>query len=129
MDKRWTLAILFTAFVSWSALWGVMQLPVGGLSKVIFFVALFGATSCTLMPAVAYLNKRFASPPPTVYRFRVLRQSGQLGLMIVVLAWLQMLRVLDWTLTIIVIGIFALIETFLITRDPQPIERQDDRPR
>ncbi len=122
MGKRWTIASLAAAIVAWSMLWSVLQLPVSGPGKVVFFAALFVAVSCTLMPAIAYLNTRFGGPvSPGVYRFRVLRQSGQVGLMVIILAWLQMLRVLDWTLALVVIGVLALIETFLITREtPAP---------
>ncbi|MBN1935951.1 MAG: hypothetical protein JW934_14870 [Anaerolineae bacterium] len=116
-NKRWVLYALFVAVIAWLALWSVTQLPVGGLTKVLFFVALFFAITGTLMPAIAYLNARFGSASPGMYRFRFIRQSGQIGFMAVIIAWLQMLRVLDWTLALIVIGVFALIETFLITRE------------
>ncbi len=111
------LYALFVAIVAWSALWGVIQLPVSSLAQVLFFAALFCAITSTLMPAIAYLNARFSSVPPRVHRFRFIRQSSQIGLMVVIIAWLQMLRVLDWTLALIVVGVFALIETFLITRE------------
>lgn len=116
-NKRWMLYALFVAVVAWSALWGVIQLPVSGLTQVFFFVALFFAIASTLMPAIAYLNARFGSVSPRIHRFRFIRQSGQIGLMVVIIAWLQMMRVLDWTLALIVVGVFALIETFLITRE------------
>ncbi len=117
-NKRWIVYAVLAATLSWLALWGIIHVPVSGATKVFFLIALFFAVTSTLMPAIAYLNARFGGAVPArVYRLRFVRQSGQIGLFVTVVAWLQMQRVLDLTITLILIGVFALVETFLITRD------------
>jgi hypothetical protein len=118
MDKRWMLWAILVALLAWSAMWSVIQLPVNTLTKVLFFVALFGAISATLMPAIAYLNARFGRfQSKRVYQVRFARQSLFSGAFIVVVAWLQMQRSLSPTLALILMAVFILTETFLITRE------------
>jgi hypothetical protein len=75
------------------------------------------------MPAVAYLNARFAKVTErAVYRWRFARQSVWIGACAVVMAWLQSKRVLTLLLGLILIAVFVLVETFLITREtPQTL--------
>ena len=117
-NKWWSAYAVIIAVVAWLALWGITHLPVNNLTKVLFFVALFFAVASTLMPAIAYLNARFGrASSPRIYRLRFIRQSGQIGLFVVAVAWLQMLRVLNLMIVLVLIGVFVLIETFLIAQD------------
>jgi hypothetical protein len=85
---------------------------------VLFFIALYCAVTTTVMPAVAYLNARFGRcTERRVYQSRFIRPSLWGGLYTGIVAWLQMQRVLNLMLALILIAAFALIETFLITRE------------
>lgn len=103
---------------SWLGMWGVLRLPVNATTKVLFFIALFCVVTTMVMPAAAYLNARFGRcTERRVYQGRFVRQSIWVGLYTGVVAWLQMQRVLNLMLALILIAAFALIETFLITRE------------
>jgi len=121
MDKRWMLWVILVALIAWSALWSVIQLPkerMNGLTKALFFVSFYVAISTTLMPAIAYLNARFGRfQSKRVYQVRFVRQSLFSGAFTVIVAWLQMQRRLDPTLALIMMAVFVLTETFLITRE------------
>jgi hypothetical protein len=99
----------------------VVHLPLNGVTMALFFLALLGAVASTLMPAVAYLNARFGRfSTPRAYRARFVRQSLEIGLFVVVIGWLRTRRVLDWTVASILLSVFILIETFMITREVPP---------
>ncbi|MFL7809507.1 MAG: hypothetical protein AB8I80_12800, partial [Anaerolineae bacterium] len=67
---------------------------------------------------IAYLNARFGRfQSKRVYQVRFARQSLFSGALVVVVAWLQMQRSLSPTLALIVVAVFILTETFLITRE------------
>jgi hypothetical protein len=88
-----------------------------------FYVALFVAVSATLLPPAAYLNVRFGRfDSRQVFRRRYLRQSMFGGLFVVLVAWMQMQHMLTWTLGLVLLAVFVLTETFLITRE-MPKER------
>jgi hypothetical protein len=117
-DKRWMLWAVLVALIAWSALWSVIQLPVNVLTKGLFFVSLFVAISATRMPAIAYLNARFGRfQSRRVYQARFARESLFVGAFIAIVAWLQMQRALSPTLALIIMAVFVLTETFLITRE------------
>ncbi len=117
-SKRWMLYVILVALIAWAG-WGAMiYLPVNDLTKPMFFTLLFVSISATLMPAIAYLNTRFGRiRDQRVYQARFVRQSILSGAFTVVIAWLQMQRVLSVTLGLILLAVFVLTETFLITRE------------
>ena len=105
-------------FAAWVGLWGLLQLSVNAVTKSLFFVLLFLAIASTTLPPLAYLNARFGKfRTSQAYRVRFLRQSIWFGLLVTGLAWLQMQRALSTTLAVILMAVFVLIETFLITRE------------
>jgi len=117
-SKRWMLPVAFVALLAWLGLWGVIQLPVTGPTRTLFFALLFCAITSTAMPPVAYLNARFGRCRHwRTFLARFVRQSIWLGLLIVVLGWLQMRRILTMVLAMILIAVFVLTETFLLTRE------------
>jgi len=118
-SKHWMLYVVFVALVSWVGLWGVvMSLPVNGTTHTLFLFLLFSAITSTVMPPVSYLNTRFAKfRNRRTYWVRFVRQSIWCGAFVVVVAWLQMQRVLSATLALILMAVFVLIETFLVTRE------------
>jgi hypothetical protein len=117
-DKRWMWYVFLFAVLSWLGLWTLVQLPVTGPTRVLFFVLLLTGITSTTMPPIAYLNARFGRfRNQRTFRARFIRQSIWLGLLIVVLGWLQMRRILSTTLAMILTAVFALIETFILTRE------------
>jgi predicted neutral ceramidase superfamily lipid hydrolase len=122
-SKRWMLYVTFVALISWAGWWSVIQLPINDLTKTLFFALLFTSIGSSLMPAVAYLNARFGRfHNQRIYYVRFVRQSILVGAFVVVIAWLQMRRVLSSTLGLILLAVFVLTETFLITRETPPKE-------
>ena len=120
-SRRWIAIAVLVALLAWLCLWGVVQLPITNASQVVFFVLLFVATACTVMPPVAYLNDRFAQKGSLrTLRARFVRQSIWLGAFVVIAGWLQTRRILTLTLALILMAVLALTETFLITREVPP---------
>jgi hypothetical protein len=117
-DKRWTWTAILIAVLSWLGIWGVIQLPVTGTTRTVLLVLLFCGITCTVMPPVSYLNARFGGcRNRRTFQSRFVRQSIWLGLLVTVLAWLQMQRILTTTLAMILTAVFGLIETFWLTRE------------
>ena len=117
------LYVAFVALISWAGWWSVIQLPINDLTKTLFFALLFTSIGSSLMPAVAYLNARFGRfHNQRIYYARFVRESILVGAFVVVIAWLQMRRVLSSTLGLILLAVFVLTETFLITRETPPKE-------
>jgi hypothetical protein len=117
-SKRWMLYAILAAVLLWLGLWGVIQLPITGITRTLFLLVLAGAIATTAMPPVAYMNARFGRcNNERVFHARFVRQSIWLGLLVSVLGWLQMRRILSMTLALILIAVFVLTETFLLTRD------------
>jgi hypothetical protein len=121
---RWWVALAgVVGFISWLALYYLLNNlppnPETFLSRpqLLFFTFLFlGAMGLTIPPA-AYLSHRFARLDwPERDRFRLIRQGAWVGLLAVLLAYLQLIRALNLTIAIVLIGVFILIEAFFITR-------------
>ena len=117
-SKRWMLFVILIAVLSWLGLWGLIQLPVTGPTRTLFFIVLLTGVTSTAMPPIAYLNARFGRcRDQRTFQARFVRQSTWLGLLIVILGWLQMRRILTTTLAMILTAVFFLTETFLLTRE------------
>lgn len=117
-DKRWMWPVILIAVFSWLGLWGLVQLPITAPTRTLFFVVLLSGITSTTMPPIAYLNARFGRfRDQRTFQARFIRQSLWLGLLIVLLGWLQMRRILTTTLAMIMTAVFALIETFILTRE------------
>jgi|Deesub1362B_J571_1020462.scaffolds.fasta_scaffold01054_10 hypothetical protein len=78
-----------------------------------FFLLLFLTLTATFFPVASYLNRRFASKEDDL---RPLRQSCWAALFIVLCAWLQMIRTLNWLLALLLFCVFCLLEAFIITQ-------------
>jgi hypothetical protein len=121
--KHWILYAVLIALLSWTALYGLVHLPINPVTKALFFVLLFTGIASTVLPPAAYLNARFGRCKNVrVQRVRFVRQSIWSGLLVAVAAWLQMRRALSLTLAVILIAVFVLTETFLITREAPAAE-------
>ncbi len=79
---------------------------------------LFLGLSAGTIPVTVYLNNRFArSGWAARDRGRLLRQGAWVGLLGVLLAYLQLIKALNWTIALVLIGVFVLIEAFFVTRE------------
>jgi hypothetical protein len=60
-----------------------------------------------------HLHRRLAKRTPA----RALRQSFWIALFVVSCAWLQMRRVLDWTVALLLAAVFSLLEGYLLSQE------------
>jgi hypothetical protein len=80
----------------------------------LFFLALLLVTlTFTAFLPLQYLHLRLSRSTPG----RALRQSFWLALFVVLCAWLQMRRVLDWAVALLLAAVFGLIESYLLSRE------------
>jgi hypothetical protein len=79
---------------------------------------MFLGLSSVTIPVSAYLNHRFARRGWSERdKTRLIRQGAWVGLFGVLLAYLQLIRALNWTIAIVLAGVFVLIEVFFLTRE------------
>jgi hypothetical protein len=83
------------------------------------FLGLLAVTLVGLaIPVAAYLNRRFARPGWQAQDpRRLLRQGAWVGLLGALFGWLKKEDALNWTIAIVIAGVFALLEAFFLTRD------------
>lgn len=106
-----TALILF--FIGWGGLivLVVETVPTVGPRWLFFFLVVMALTG-TLLPATAFLNRRFPSAPPATSAV-VVRQALWMGIYGAALAWLQIGRVLTVALGLLLLLGLALIEFLL----------------
>ncbi len=86
--------------------------------QLFFFALIFLGCGALTVPVTAYLNQRFSKADWLVRdRARLLRQGSWVGLFVTLLAYLQLSKILSWTIGVVLAGVFVLIETFLLTRE------------
>ncbi len=85
------------------------------LTRPLFLLLLFLTATGISVPVAYYLNFRFATEAEWNVA-RPLRQSVWVALLIVLWVWLRMLRVLDLPSAALLLGMFALVEVFILTR-------------
>jgi hypothetical protein len=84
----------------------------------LFLAIMFVGLSTGTIPVSAYLNHRFSKPGwPERDKARLARQGAWVGFFGVLLAYLQLMRALNWTIVAVLAGVFILIETFFLTRE------------
>jgi hypothetical protein len=106
-------AALFLFIVGWGGLIALIitTLPTVGPRWLFFFLCVMAITG-TMLPIIAFLNRRFPStPPPTA--MVVVRQSLWFAIYGATLIWLQIGRVLNPALTILLAIGLGLIEFLL----------------
>ncbi len=113
------VAALLMAVAGWVGLWMLIttMLPTA-FPRWMFFVFLYLAVTGTVLPFVRYLNARFGRAedgPPAMGV--VLRQSIWVGLFVVACAWLQIPRVLNPVIALILALSLIVIEWFLHMRE------------
>jgi hypothetical protein len=106
-------ASIFLFIIGWGGLIVLIitSLPTVGPRWLFFFLCVLAITG-TALPITAFLNRRFPSTPPPTY-FVVVRQALWFAVYISTLAWLQMGRVLNPALAILLAIGLGLIEFLL----------------
>lgn len=112
------LAALFMAVAGWA---GIAYLVTNTLPRAmpywLFFLFLFVAVTGTALPFVRFLNMRFRRGSAFVAAGVVLRQSIWVALFVTTCAWLQIPRLLNGVLAILLAASLAVIELFLRLRE------------
>lgn len=86
--------------------------------QLLFLTLMFFGLGASTVPVAAYLNQRFSKPGWLQRdRTRLLRQAAWIGIFGVLLAYLQLTKTLSWMIAAVLAGVFALIETFFLTRE------------
>ena len=117
--KRASAISAFLAISAWLGLYFLINsFSPKTSARSLFFPLLFVALTTTFVPVAFYLNYRFARPKgQEVSNWQPIRQSGWAALFLVLCAWLQMLRALNWIIAMLVLAVFSLIEVFILTRE------------
>jgi uncharacterized membrane protein len=117
-----TIVAILLAIVGW---WGLLELtdkvtPEQPGAMPFFYALLFLAMTATLIPAAAYLNRRFAPEAVAQDPWRFLRHSAWGGLCLASWAWLQTLRALNVAFALIIALIFVAIEVLIARMRARP---------
>lgn len=84
---------------------------------VLFLAFTFMGLTTATVPITAYLNYRFAKSDWLERdKIRLLRQGLWVGLLGVLLAYIQLLRALNWAIGAVLLGVFIFVELFFLTR-------------
>ncbi len=104
---------IFLLIIGWGGLIALVltTLPTVGPRWLFFFLIVLAVTG-TILPIIAFLNRRFPSTPPPTY-FVVVRQALWFAVYAATLLWLQMGRVLNPALAILLAIGLGLIEFLL----------------
>ena len=105
------------ALLGWGGLFALLKytLPTVGPRWLFFFLSVLALTG-TVLPAVAFLNRRFPSNPPAMPAV-ILREAIWVGIYGPTLAWLQVSRVLTPALALLLASGLILIEVLLRLRE------------
>ncbi|MBN1995293.1 MAG: hypothetical protein JW953_21565 [Anaerolineae bacterium] len=86
--------------------------------QLLLFAFMFLGLSAGAVPISTFLNNRFAQSDWFERdKIRLVRQGTWVGFLGVLLAYLQLIKALNWTIVAVLAGVFVLIETFFLTRE------------
>ena len=110
-------ATIFLFVVGWGGLFVlVAYLPPTLGPRWLFYFLFSLALTGTVLPVVAFLNRRFPSSPPA-HPGVIIRQSIWFGIYWATLAWLQLGRVLTFSLALLLLIGLVLVEWLLRLRE------------
>jgi uncharacterized protein YacL len=108
------------AVVSWAGLgYVVLTQSPSTVTKALFFPLIFLAIASAVIPCLAWLHERLGHEDEPA---AVLRQGAWAGLYVSLVAGLQMARLLDAIVAVVMAAIFVLLEVFLLQR-PERVYR------
>jgi len=125
MRPKWWVAIsivvagisFFSLNYIFNNLWPSTQ-TIFAKPQLLFLTFIFLGLSAGTVPIAAFFNQRFASDGWFKRdKTRLVREGAWVGLFGVILLYLQLLRALNWTIVLVLAGVFILIEIFFLTRD------------
>lgn len=110
-------AAIILMILGWGGLYAIITLtePSGGTRWVFFFASVLALTG-TILPLVAFLNRRFPSSPPASTGV-IMRQAIWIGIYLPALAWLRIGRVLTSSMALLIAIGLILIEWLLRLRE------------
>jgi len=86
--------------------------------QLLFLIFMFLGLGAGAVPVTAYMNYRFAKSGWIKRdKARLLREGAWVGLFGMLLAYLQLIRALNWTIGLVLVSVFILIELFFLTRE------------
>lgn len=108
---------IILSIIGWGGLFTLLNytLPTVGPRWLFFFLGVLALTG-TSLPAVAFLNRRFPSNPPVTHGV-ILRQAIWFGVYAPTLTWMQISRVLNPSLALLLALGLVLIEWLLRLRE------------
>ena len=81
----------------------------------LLFILIFIACTAIAIPISIFLNQRFAKKNWYLLdRHRIYRHGVESGLLSVLLAYIELEQTLDWTITLVLVGVFMLMEIFFL---------------
>lgn len=115
------VAAFVIALVGWGGLYWLVVYTIPRVGqRWLFFMLLQMAVTGTVIPLVRYLNLRFTpidrDPPMGNV---IVRQATWIALFTVTCAWLQIPRVLSWSVAFFLAIVFVVIEIFVRSRERQ----------
>ena len=122
--RWWVLGAILVAVVSFffvryiiTHMWPDPDEVLAG-PQLLLLAFLFLGLSAVSVPFSVYLNNRFAKTGWLERdKGRLLREGAWVGLLGTLLAYLQLIKALNWTITLVLVGVFGLIEAFFLTRE------------
>ena len=121
--RWWVLISIVVATLSYSGLSYVVNNlwpnpdTILAQPQILLFTFLFFGLGAVTIPVTAYFNHRFARTGWLERdKARLIRQGAWVGFLGILLAYLQLIRALNWTIAAVLLGVFILIETFFLTR-------------
>jgi len=115
--RKFLPASILLMILGWGGLvWVVFfNAPSGGTRWLFFFTGVLALTG-TVLPFIAFLNRRFISNPPATPT-TIVRQAVWVGIYLPTLAWLRIGRVVTPWISILIALSFILIEWFIRLRE------------
>jgi hypothetical protein len=103
-----------TALAGWGGLvYLVTQTTPQPYRWLLFLALLLAALTSSTFLLLRYLYRRFDRPTTAP----ALRQSLWVGLFVVLCAWLQIYRILDWAAALLLAAVFGLVEGYLLSHE------------
>lgn len=122
--RWWVLGAMVVAIVSFGGSYYVLTSfwpdpnTVFAQPQLLLLTFMFFGIGASTVPVTAYLNQRFAQTGWLQRdKSRLLRQGMWIGLLWVLLLYLQLTRTFSWAIAAVLVAVFILVEIFLLTRE------------